>query len=97
MTDERLDVTGGFRYFFEPDAALDAETVEQVDQVFGRKVARCPGRVRAPAQTAGTRIEDGDASLEAGVDVDQGGSARVVEMEGEPGDGHSARDFAQQV
>ena len=61
----------------------DAETVEQVDEIFGGEVAGGARRVRTSAQAAGRRIEDRNACLEAGIDIDERRAARVVKVQGQ--------------
>ena len=83
MADERFDRARGRGDAFEPHARGDAETVEQVDEILGGEVAGGARRIRTSAQAAGRRIEDRDARLEAGIDVDERRAARVVKVQGQ--------------
>src|SRR5688572_7781997 len=81
MADERLDRARGGGDTFDPHACGNPKAVEQIEEVLGREIAGGAWRVRTSAKPAGRRIEDADACLEAGVDVDQRRATRVVKME----------------
>ena len=68
------------RSFVEVDAGLDAEAVQQVDDVLGRDVAGRALRVRTAAEPRDARVERRDAELEARVDVRERLPVGVVEM-----------------
>src|SRR6476661_9255450 len=59
-------------------AALDAQTVQHVQHVFGRDVARGAFRVRASAESCNRAVERRDTALERRVDVRYGLPVRVV-------------------
>ena len=64
------------------------ESIQHVDQIFGRKV---PGRAwseRTAAQPAGGTVERGDAVIETGEHVGEGGAAGVVEVQRRSVEGH---------
>ena len=77
--DRRLDERRGGHHALEADAVLDAQAVEQVDEVLGREVAhRARTGERAAAEAARGAVDHGHAPLERRVDVGQGLAARVV-------------------
>ena len=55
------------RHIVESHAGGDAEPIEQVEQIFGREVARCAGCVWASAKSAGRCIKGGHASRKPGL------------------------------
>ena len=71
----------------ERDAGVDAEAVEEEEDVFGGDVAGRPLRVRATAEAGDAGVEAGDADLEAGVDVADRLPVGVVEMAADLGNG----------
>ena len=64
-------------------AVLDAEAVEQVDQVLSGQVAGRPRRVRAAAGPPGRGVEAGDAVLQARHHVGQSRAPGVMEVVGD--------------
>src|SRR5205085_7584178 len=69
----------------EVDAVLDADAVEQIQQVFGGDVARRPGAgERAAAQAARRAVEVAQPKIETGHDVSQRHAPRVVKVHAPP-------------
>ena len=97
MADERFDRARGRGDAFELHARGDTQAVEQVKEILGREVAGGAWRVRTSAKPAGRCIEDADACLEAGVDVDQRRAARVMKMQRELRHGNALHDVTQHV
>ena len=63
--------------------------VVQSDEILGREIAGRAWGIRATASPARRRIEAADARLQPGGDVGERGPASVVEMEGDPIEGHA--------
>ena len=75
---------------------LDTESVEQIDDVFGRDIAGGTLRIRAAAESGHRAVERRHAEFERRVDVRERLSVRVVEMTGKCGDRHLLRYASQQ-
>ena len=70
----------GFDDFADVDAGLKTHTVDHVQQVFRRHVARRRGGERATAHAAAACIEGPDAFLDGRIGVRHCSIAGVVEM-----------------
>ena len=66
--------------FRDAQSGLNAHAVEQVDEVFGGEIAGCAGGIRAAAESAGGSVEGGDAHVQPGGSVGEGGPISVMKM-----------------
>ena len=81
MSDLGLDEGRSLNECVEIDTGLDAEPVQHVNQILGRKVARCARCIWATAESTGRCIERRNAELERGQHIGQCGPARVVKVQ----------------
>src|SRR5437868_6677723 len=64
-------------------AMVEAQAVEEVDEVLGGEIAGCARRIGTAAGSTGRRVKAANAGVEPGGDVGHGRPARVVEVEGD--------------
>ena len=86
-----LDEARRLQHFVDVHAARDPKTIQHVEKILRREIARRAGGVRASSEAAGRRVECRHAELQRREDVRQRGSARVVEVQRDPSERHASR------
>src|SRR3954454_4229311 len=78
------DEPGSGQDAVEGHSGLPAGSVQEVDEVLRGEIPGSAGRVGAAAGATRRRVEAADAGIEAGRDVGEGSTTRVVEVVGDP-------------